>query len=57
MAPIFATIFTPHIGNRVLLMPVDNLWITFYRLTLNDPRVKVRVRVKNGQNSAKVDPP
>jgi hypothetical protein len=26
-------------------------------LTLNDPRVKSRVRVKNGQNSAKVDPP
>jgi hypothetical protein len=36
---------------------VDNLWITFIWLTLNDPRVKVRVRVKKGQNSAKVDPP
>ncbi len=39
------------------MMPVDNLWITLNGLTLNDPRVKVRVRVKKGQNSAKVDPP
>jgi len=37
--------------------PVNKLWITFKMLTLNDPRVKSRVRVKNGQNSAKVDPP
>ena len=36
---------------------MDNLWITFKRLTLNDPRVKFRVRVKKGQNVAKVDPP
>lgn len=39
------------------LVLVDNLLITYKMLTLNDPRVMFRVRVKSAQKSSKVDPP